>query len=496
MPQEQNLSDRLLKYAPDMLCCVDKEGRFVKVVGACKRILGYEGEELEGRPYLDFVLPEDRYTTLQTAQKVMAGQRATAFGNRYIRKEGEVQGVVWSAEWSTEENLMFCSAREATHMEREMEGNVQTATNSLLTAKTQLEKLSLVASRSNNGVLIIDKNGIIEWVNDGFTRLHGFTLEEAVGRKPSELLHHPKMDSSIYPPIEEKLLRGESATFEVLNRKKDGEGLWVSVEINPAFSDTGELARMVVIQTDITALKYSELELSKLTKDLYRQNSDLQQFTYIVSHNLRAPVANVMGLTELLTTVSKDSETFDTSLAYLRQVAFRLDTVLKDMNTILSIRNSADSLKRELVDITSIIQQVLAACTESLQNLDATIAVEIEEGQLVLANKAYLYSIFYNLVSNAIKYRSLSRPLKIRIKCFVNSERGTLLSFSDNGTGFDMEKAKGHVFKMYKRFHATQEGRGLGLYLVKNHLDTMGGHIEVTSSPGKGTRFLMYLAKS
>ncbi|MBC3538238.1 PAS domain S-box protein [Rufibacter sediminis] len=490
MHQEIDWSEKIMKHIPDMLCCIDGRGRFVKVAGASSRILGYEATELEGKPYLEYVLPEDRESTLLAAQQVMGGQMASAYGNRLICKDGKILRVVWSAEWSAAENLMFCSGREV------VKGEMARYRDEQPHSGIQLEKLALVASKSNNGVLIIDKAGIIEWVNDGFTRLHGYTLEEAIGQKPSCLLHHPKMNTAMYSPIEEKLSRGESATFEVLNRKKDGEGLWVSVEINPVFSGSGAIDRLVVIQTDITELKTSEMELSKLTKDLYRQNSDLQQFTYIVSHNLRAPVANMIGLTDLLNTARKDSETFDTSLTYLRQVVFQLDTVLKDMNTILSIRNNSDGLQREAVDLNVIIRQVLASFAEALQISGANVTVDIEEGQAVLAIKAYVYSIFYNLVSNALKYRSTSRPLQIRVKCLVNSEAGTLLSFSDNGTGFDLEKARKYVFKMYKRFHGTQEGRGLGLYLIKNHLDTMGGHIDVSSRPGKGTRFLIYLPNS
>ncbi|RNI31440.1 PAS domain-containing sensor histidine kinase [Rufibacter latericius] len=360
-------------------------------------------------------------------------------------------------------------------------------------AQQELEKLSLVASKSNNGVLIIDRNGIIEWVNEGFTRLHGYHLEEAIGKRPSELLHHPKADQSIYKPIEEKLHKGESLSFEVLNRKKDGEGLWVSVEISPVFDGNNALARFVVVQTDISALKNSELELAQLANDLYKQKSDLQQFSYIISHNLRGPVANALGLVDLLLDMQNHSEMFQKSIQFLRQSILKLDAVLKDVNTILGIRDSKGNLELEQVNVPDVIDQALSSFKEPLAHSGATVAVDLNEDLSVKANKAYLYSIFYNLLSNSLKYRSDERKLEIKIKCLEYSENGVTLSFTDNGLGFDLGKAKENVFKLYKRFHTKQEGRGMGLFLIKSHLDAMGGHVEVNSRVGEGTSFLLYL---
>ncbi|MBF9251674.1 hypothetical protein I2I11_00035 [Pontibacter sp. 172403-2] len=100
------------------------------------------------------------------------------------------------------------------------------------------------------------------------------------------------------------------------------------------------------------------------------------------------------------------------------------------------------------------------------------------------------------MLSNAINYRSRDRSLVVHIKCFGNTEKGTLISFSDNGSGFDMDKAGDDVFKLYKRFHTDKRGRGIGLYLVKTHLEAMGGHVEVSSQLGVGTKFLIYLPKN
>ncbi|QCR22740.1 PAS domain S-box protein [Pontibacter sp. SGAir0037] len=365
----------------------------------------------------------------------------------------------------------------------------------LIRFRMELEKLSLVASRTNNGVLIIDKNNEIEWANEGFTRLTGYTLEEALGKYPFDLLYNPKADQSSFLAVKDKMLNGEPVSFEVMCSAKSGEDMWINVQINSVLDEKGNVLRYIAVQTDITALKNSEQELAHVTRDLYNQNNDLQQFTYIVSHNLRAPVANALGLLNLLKKADQGTDVYDTILSNLKVSIMQLDTVLKDMNTILSVRDSKGNMELEEVDLNDVLYQVLSSLQEPLQKCSGEVLIDVEEGTTIKANKAYLYSVCHNLMSNAIKYRSDERHLEVLIKC-ASTNRGTLISFSDNGSGFDMEKVKDSIFKLYKRFHKGKKGRGIGLYLVKAHVESMGGHIEVSSQVGIGTAFFIYFPKT
>jgi signal transduction histidine kinase len=169
-----------------------------------------------------------------------------------------------------------------------------------------------------------------------------------------------------------------------------------------------------------------------------------------------------------------------------------LDTVLSDLNKILSIRDKKDTLGNEQVELSLKCQQALESHLDALTASDAQVRLRIPGEIRVRANKAYVYSIFYNLISNAVKYRSAERRLEIDIDLIEQSAQGIVISFSDNGQGFDMEKAGPHLFKLYKRFHNSAEGRGLGLFLVKTQIEALGGTIEVFSQVNVGTRFLIH----
>ncbi|KAA3438044.1 PAS domain-containing sensor histidine kinase [Rufibacter hautae] len=254
-------------------------------------------------------------------------------------------------------------------------------------------------------------------------------------------------------------------------------------QIVPQLSDTQEE----------TGCKETKLQLSQLTKDLIRKNADLQQFTYIVSHNLRTPVANAMGLANLLATTDRNSASFDRSLSYLRLSLYRMDNVLRDMNTILTIRDRRGNVEREQVNVKEVILQAMSSLEDQLRSAGATINLDITDGLTVQANKAYFYSIILNLLSNSVKYRAEERKLEVNIHCYRKSKTEAAISFSDNGSGFDMEKNRNNVFKLYKRFHTHTEGRGMGLFLIKTHLDSLGGRIEVDSQVGQGTCFQINL---
>lgn len=356
----------------------------------------------------------------------------------------------------------------------------------------ELEKLSLVASKTINGVVIMNANGRIEWVNEGFTRLTGYEKDEVIGKVPSELLQGEATDPETSTRIAEGYSSGQYFTEEVVNFRKSGEMYWVKIDVSPIYDSEGELINFIAIQTDITEKKKSEASQLKMTDDLYKHNLNLQQFTYMVSHNLRAPVANALGLAGLVKKLDKDTSQFSMALDRMHASISQLDTVIRDINSILSVRDADKSLPREIVNLQNLVKEVLDSFQDELNEKDTAVHLDIDSSFEMTSNKAYLYSILYNLVSNAIKYKDTERQLELKI-VVERDLRGFVFTIADNGLGMDMHVVQSQLFQLYKRFHPNTHGKGVGLFLVKTQVEAIGGKIEVDSAPDKGTTFKLLL---
>ena len=359
----------------------------------------------------------------------------------------------------------------------------------------QLKLLALVASGTDNSVVITNGQGCTEWVNEAFVKHTGYTLAEMRGHTPGSLLQGPETDPATVVFIRERMQRQLPFTATILNYKKSGKKLWFAMDITPIRDAAGQVTQFVAIQQNITYRKEVEASQTAMTQDLYRHNRDLQQFTYVISHNLRAPLANALGLAKVLTKMDKNSEVFATALANLNHSMVQADDVLKDLNLVLSIRDKKDMLALEPLVVQDVCQQAVRDLEDALHDCGGHVEIGIEDQLVTRGNRAYLYSIFYNLLSNSIKYRSEERTLQVAIECATGAHGGATITFTDNGSGFDMFKAGSDVFQLYKRFHTNQRGRGIGLFLVKTHVEAMGGKIEVTSEVNFGTRFTIHLDK-
>ncbi|WP_197464077.1 ATP-binding protein [Rufibacter sp. DG15C] len=352
---------------------------------------------------------------------------------------------------------------------------------------------ALVAAHLGQGLALLSTELRVQWANEGFLQLTQLDLPRAIGQGFFGLLVRAGVDQEEAQSLKDQIHLAKPVAVDIPVAVNSQQTAWWALEVSPVLDSEGLVEQYVVSVRDITSKKKEELALVKLTEDLYRQTRDLQQFTYIVSHNLRAPVANALGLSNLLTRLKKEDAGFDPLLSQVRASVFQLDTIIKDVNLILSIRDNQDTVEKEPVRLGDVCQQVISSLQESLQNCGGTIEVQIPKDYTLPAKKAYLYSIVYNLLSNAIKYRSKERALQVSIQCSATPAGGTLFNFSDNGSGMDLNKVREDVFTLYKRFHRNIEGRGIGLFLVKTHVESLGGTIDIDSELNVGTTFTLHL---
>lgn len=249
--------------------------------------------------------------------------------------------------------------------------------------------------------------------------------------------------------------------------------------------------RMVGAMSDITTEKTLSIERDKITSDLLQRNRDLEQFSFIVSHNLRQPVANIMGLVNLIMNGSQLSEADSKKcLEGLFLSSSKLDNVIKDLSYILQVRKEVNE-RKEPVSFSQLVDDIKISIQGLIQKEEVTIETDFKEADSIHTLKSYMYSIFFNLISNSIKYRNGEAPV-IRISSKKINDR-IVLTFKDNSMGIDLAKQSGKIFGLYHKFHSHKEGKGMGLYMTKTQVEILGGSITVQSAVNHGAEFSIEL---
>jgi signal transduction histidine kinase len=229
-------------------------------------------------------------------------------------------------------------------------------------------------------------------------------------------------------------------------------------------------------------------ELSKTNEALVKRNNDLMQFSYTLSHNLRGPVARLLGLTNLAKRAPEQSDINE----LIAKSARDLDEVLRDLGQILDTGTEIYAVMED-VSLRHEWNRAVRLLEDNI-NDDVILDVDFDQVNSIRGVKAMVQSVFYNLLSNALKYKSPERPLFVQVKSLAKSN-ATIIEFSDNGVGIDLERYGKDIFKLYKRFHTSTQGKGVGLYLVKMQVESMNGNITVHSKVNTGTKFRMNFFK-
>jgi ligand-binding sensor domain-containing protein/signal transduction histidine kinase len=234
-----------------------------------------------------------------------------------------------------------------------------------------------------------------------------------------------------------------------------------------------------------------EKEVEKRTRELIEYTQQLEQFAFISAHNLRAPVARILGLGQILDLSDKDVADNKFITDRIVSTTRELDRVVRDLNTILEIRKDPRANITDTV-IDDELRIVKASLEKEIVDSGVTIKSDFSKVEKIQTVKPYLNSILMNLVSNAIKYRNPERQAMIDLRSDVEGEF-VCITVKDNGLGIDLAAFREKLFVLYSRFHTHIEGKGMGLYLVKTQVNSLGGKIVVDSEINEGTTFKVYL---
>jgi PAS domain S-box-containing protein len=333
----------------------------------------------------------------------------------------------------------------------------------------------------------------IIYVNTAFVQMTGYSSDEIIGKTP-RILQSVNSKRDALDEIRIAMMDLRPCEVELLNRKKNGLDYWVNISIAPVIDDKGKVTHWIAIQRDITERKKQEQDREMLIQELTSNNKDLKQFSYITSHNLRAPLSNLIGILNLFNDIEIKDKQVASLIKGFRVSTEQLNTTINDLIRILIIKDNP-SLEQEELEFTDVLEKVKMQVQSQIDLSNAAINEDFTLAPAVKFSRSYLESILQNLISNSIKYRSDERPLKIDIKT-EELNGNIILHFSDNGSGFDLPRLRDRLFGLYQRFHNHPDSKGLGLYLVKSQLEALGGKIEVDSAVNKGTRFTLYFRKN
>jgi PAS domain S-box-containing protein len=359
------------------------------------------------------------------------------------------------------------------------------AEENLLQSEARLKEAQAIAHIGN---FEIDLATSAEVWSDEMYKMCGINKEEIAPTADLFLSTiHPEDVAHVQAGFGECLKSFHDSNFNFRYIGKDGTSRYGFIKARFEFDKNKSPIRLFGVFQDVTAVKLAEAERIKMVNDLLLRNTELEQFGYIISHNLRAPVANIIGASSLLNELGLTAEDKEILNKGLNVSVTKLDAVVKDLNHILQAKSDIKESK-EIVHFSTLVEDIKLGIQRMIDKYGIEITYDFSEINRFLTLRAFLYSIFYNLISNSIKYRRRQIPCAIQIKSRLEKNKFELI-FTDNGIGINLEKSGGDIFGLYKRFHSHIEGKGMGLFMVKTQVETLGGKISVKSIENEGTTF-------
>ncbi|GAB5494108.1 MAG: hypothetical protein Phog2KO_43230 [Phototrophicaceae bacterium] len=367
---------------------------------------------------------------------------------------------------------------------------------------TEMNKLSQVANRTKNAVIITDRMGRIEWVNQAFYDITGYTLEEAQGKTPGSILQGEKSDSLTIDFVRQKLHKGEGFNTEIINYHKSGREYWISIDVRPVYEDD-ILKNFIAIETDITERKLSEKTLQQsrdalavYAKELERSNRELQDFAYVASHDLQEPLRKIQAFGSRIE-ASYNDVLDERGLDYLQRMqnaAHRMQTLIQDLLAFSRVTTQAKPFTQ--VNLSETLKGVLSDLEIRIQETDTLINID-KQLPLIYAEPLHMRQLFQNLIGNGIKFKHPDRSPKIQInnQIVIKDNQDILqIEFSDNGIGFASKYAE-KIFTIFQRLHGRHEyeGTGIGLAVCRRIIEHHDGKIWAVSQEGIGTTFMIEL---
>lgn len=474
LEQKQDEADKryrdLVEQIP-LAIGIHKRGLLVYVNSYAVKLLGANHiDDLLGRNVMDFVHPDDLELAVMRVNKAMSGEATSVIEEKYVRLDGQIINVEVSSH-----PFMF-----------ENEPAVQVIVKDI-TSRRKAEKaikktenlFSQLFQSSPMAIVMLNEKGKVVQTNKGFEDLFGYTIQELEGKELNQFIVPDSLEAE-GNDINTLITSYQVIRLETNRIRRDGSYLSVIIYGVPIRQDDATIG-IFGMYIDITGQK-------RLAEELQIRNTELDNFVYKVSHDLRAPLSSIRGLVNLAQLPGNNDNPKD----YLKLVGQKIEQLDHFIGDVLShSKNLKLELKIGIVNFQKIVEKTFA----DLSYLDGTGKLQKEiviQGDSFYGDSWRMEEIFRNLVSNAIKYRKLDSTIpRIAISIMI-TRKAVEINFGDNGIGIDPANLS-KIFEMFYRASLQSDGSGLGLYIVKNAVDKLGGRVTAQSQLGQGTTFMITL---
>ncbi|MEL6535183.1 MAG: PAS domain-containing sensor histidine kinase [Bacteroidota bacterium] len=386
-----------------------------------------------------------------------------------------------------------------------VKAELQATEAALLAAEKELtdskQQFEALVENNPDQIARLDLNFKHLFVNQALVRATGFPQEYYLGRRVDELDAKKEFMDNYMALLQQVVETKRTLKFEPDSIDiEDQSAQAFVVTVVPILNADKEVTDLLVVRRDITERKQAEgrlrarlSDLQELSKSLSEKHRQMEDFSHIVSHNLRSPVRNLRLLLEFYHQ-EKIQEVKEELIEKVGNVSQQLTNTLADLTEVISSQPSAEVVREELA-----LQEILSGLEESLfmqvREAKAKISHDFDALERVYFPKVYLESALLNLLTNAIKYRHPDRGLHIHLHSWVSSGN-MYLSVEDNGLGIDLELHGHRLFGLHNTFHDHEDSRGMGLFITRNQIEALGGKINVMSEVDKGSKFTLNLGQA
>jgi PAS domain S-box-containing protein len=481
--QAEREAERFFSLSGDLLCTANMEGQFTRANPAFQKALGWSQGYVVGRPYIEFVHPDDiERTNAESAALASAEHRTLNFENRYRCSDGSYRWLLWAASSNVEDGLIYCTAKDITERKAAEED-----------FRASEERFRTAFDASPMGIEVVDEEGRFAQVNEAFCRLTGFSAEELRSKTVAELTHPADLAKTNEILRRLRAQEGSRMRHETRYLTKSGGFVWAAMTGTLVRDERSGSLNVLGLIEDLTDRKNYD-ELAAARDQALAASRSKSEFLANMSHEIRTPMNGVIGMTELLL----ETELTNRQRDYAEAINTSGGALLAILEDILDVsRVEAGKLELEQADFSlgEVVGDVCDLLAGGAHRKDVELAWSVDDDlpPTVHGDAGRVRQVLVNLIGNAIKFTDAGEVVvTARRSGEEKPERLIEITVADTGPGIDSERLL-QLFEPFVQADASTTrrfgGTGLGLTISRRLAELMGGGITAASTPGEGSVF-------